>query len=94
MYLASAAAAEFFASVALCPLEATRIRLVSDPKYATGLVSGVTKIMRNEGVGAFYAGLGPILLKQLVCVLPRDVCRSRLTFLFEDSVHYDQVCGC
>merc|ERR1712014_253161 len=39
VYLASSACAEFFADIALCPLEATRIRLVSEPTYASGLVS-------------------------------------------------------
>lgn len=64
VYLASSAAAEFFADIALCPLEATRIRLVSQPTYASGLVSGFGKMLKNEGVGAFYAGFGPILFKQ------------------------------
>jgi len=31
VYLASSATAEFFADIALCPLEATRIRLVAEP---------------------------------------------------------------
>jgi solute carrier family 25 phosphate transporter 3 len=64
VYLASAALAEFFADIALCPLEATRIRLVSEPTYANGLVGGFSKMLKNEGVGAFYAGFGPILFKQ------------------------------
>ena len=64
VYLASSAAGEFFADIALCPLEATRIRLVSEPTYANGLISGFTKMLKNEGVGAFYAGFGPILFKQ------------------------------
>lgn len=64
VYLASSACAEFFADIALCPLEATRIRLVSEPTYASGLVSGFGKMLSNEGVGAFYAGFGPILFKQ------------------------------
>jgi solute carrier family 25 phosphate transporter 3 len=64
VYLASAGLAEFFADIALCPLEATRIRLVSDPTFATGLVSGAKKIFSQEGLGAFYAGFGPILFKQ------------------------------
>lgn len=64
VYLASSAAGEFFADIALCPLEATRIRLVSDPKFANGLVGGFSKILKNEGVGAFYSGFGPILFKQ------------------------------
>ena len=64
VYLASSALAEFFADIALCPLEATRIRLVSQPTFATGLLSGFGKIARQEGLGAFYSGFGPILFKQ------------------------------
>ncbi|KAH0174841.1 hypothetical protein KCU67_g558, partial [Aureobasidium melanogenum] len=65
VYSISAACAEFFASVALCPLEATRIRLVSDKNFAKGLVGGFTKILKSEGVGGFYSGFGPILFKQV-----------------------------
>ena len=64
VYLASAATAEFFADIALCPLEATRIRLVSQPTFASGLISGFGKIASQEGLGAFYSGFGPILFKQ------------------------------
>ena len=64
VYLASSATAEFFADIALCPLEATRIRLVSEPTFASGLLSGFSKIAKNEGLGAFYSGFGPILFKQ------------------------------
>jgi solute carrier family 25 (mitochondrial phosphate transporter), member 3 len=66
VYLASSALGEFFADIALCPLEATRIRLVSDPTFANGLVGGFSKILKTEGVGAFYSGFGPILFKQYV----------------------------
>lgn len=73
VYLASSAAAEFFADVALCPLEATRIRLVSQPTFASGLLSGFGKILKNEGVGAFYAGFGPILFKQIPYTMAKFV---------------------
>jgi solute carrier family 25 phosphate transporter 3 len=73
VYLASAAFAEFFADIALCPLEATRIRLVSEPTYASGLVSGFGKMLKNEGVGAFYAGFGPILFKQIPYTMAKFV---------------------
>ena len=73
VYLTSAAIAEFFADVALCPLEATRIRLVSDPKFATGLVSGFSKIASQEGIGAFYSGFGPILFKQVPYTMAKFV---------------------
>ncbi|KAL1953527.1 hypothetical protein VTO42DRAFT_2625 [Malbranchea cinnamomea] len=73
VYLASSAAAEFFADIALCPLEATRIRLVSEPTFASGLVSGFGKILKNEGVGAFYSGFGPILFKQVPYTMAKFV---------------------
>lgn len=73
VYLASAATAEFFADIALCPLEATRIRLVSEPTFASGLVSGVGKIAKQEGFGAFYSGFGPILFKQVPYTMAKFV---------------------
>ncbi|KAM0417052.1 hypothetical protein ACHAPT_012958 [Fusarium lateritium] len=73
VYLASSATAEFFADIALCPLEATRIRLVSEPTYASGLISGFGKMLKNEGVGAFYAGFGPILFKQIPYTMAKFV---------------------
>ena len=65
VYIFSSAAAEFFADIALCPLEATRIRLVSQPDFADGLVSGFARIAKEEGIGSFYNGFGPILCKQI-----------------------------
>ncbi|BCS26229.1 putative mitochondrial phosphate carrier protein (Mir1) [Aspergillus puulaauensis] len=73
IYLASSATAEFFADIALCPLEATRIRLVSQPEFASGLLSGFSKILKNEGIGAFYSGFGPILFKQVPYTMAKFV---------------------
>lgn len=65
VYIGSAALAEFFADIALCPLEATRIRLVSQPNFANGLIGGFGRILKEEGVGSFYNGFTPILFKQI-----------------------------
>ncbi|GBL47904.1 mitochondrial phosphate carrier protein [Candidozyma auris] len=65
VFMGSAALAEFFADIALCPLEATRIRLVSQPTFANGLIGGFTRILKEEGVGSFYNGFTPILFKQI-----------------------------
>lgn len=73
VYLGASAVAEFFADVALCPLEATRIRLVSQPTFANGLVGGAGRIFREEGLGAFYAGFGPILFKQVPYTMTKFV---------------------
>ncbi|KAF9519661.1 hypothetical protein BS47DRAFT_1370661 [Hydnum rufescens UP504] len=65
IYLGASGIAEFFADIALCPLEATRIRQVSQPDFAPGLASGFARLAREEGFGGFYAGFGPILFKQI-----------------------------
>ena len=66
IYLGSSALAEFIADIFLCPLEATRIRLVSNPSYASGMMTAMPKMASEEGiVGAFYSGFGPILCKQV-----------------------------
>ncbi|KAK3683686.1 mitochondrial carrier domain-containing protein [Podospora appendiculata] len=79
IYLASSAAAEFFADIALCPLEATRIRLVAEPTYASGLIGGFGKIFRQEGIGAFYAGFGPILFKQIPYTMSKFVVYEKVS---------------
>ncbi len=65
IYLASAAGAEFIADLFLCPLEAVRIRSVSDTTFPQSLPAGFSRILKTEGVLGFYAGLGPILFKQV-----------------------------
>jgi len=81
VYLASSALAEFFADIALCPLEATRIRLVSQPEFASGLVGGFSKILKQEGVGAFYSGFGPILFKQVPYTMAKFVVYEQVSNL-------------
>lgn len=87
VYLAAAGIAEFFADVALCPLEATRIRLVSQPTFATGLVSGFTRILKEEGVvKGFYSGFGPILFKQVPYTMAKFVVFERLSETIYDQI--------
>ena len=79
VYLASAATAEFFADIALCPLEATRIRLVSQPTFASGLASGFSKIAKQEGIGGFYSGFGPMLFKQIPYTMAKFVVYEKVS---------------
>jgi solute carrier family 25 phosphate transporter 3 len=66
IYLGASAMAEFIADIFLCPLEATRIRLVSNPSFANGLLPAATRLLKEEGIlKGFYSGFGPILLKQV-----------------------------
>jgi solute carrier family 25 phosphate transporter 3 len=55
IYLGSAACAEVIADCFLCPLEATRIRLVSNPSYAPSTISAMAKMASEEGIiSGFY----------------------------------------
>ncbi|KAF9365650.1 mitochondrial phosphate carrier protein [Mortierella sp. NVP85] len=86
IYLASSGIAEFFADVALCPLEATRIRLVSQPTFATGLVSGFARILKEDGViRGFYSGFGPILFKQIPYTMAKFVVFERASEAILDA---------
>jgi len=64
--LGGSACAEFVADVFLCPYEAVRIRAVSDPTYASGMMATGQKMVSEMGVvGALYSGFGPMLFKQI-----------------------------
>lgn len=78
IFVGASGLAEFFADIALCPLEATRIRLVSNPQFASGLVPGFLRIVREDGVlRGLYAGFGPILLKQIPYTITKFVVYER-----------------
>jgi len=63
-FLAAGAAAELIASSALCPLEATRIRLVADPAYGREVFDALPRLVRETGLGIF-SGLPAIYCKQV-----------------------------
>merc|ERR1712139_364588 len=74
----AAAAAEFIADIFLCPFEATRIRLVSKPDYAPGMLSCAKKMASEMGVvPAFYSGFVPILFKQIPYTMAKFVVQQQ-----------------
>ncbi|KAI1651242.1 mitochondrial phosphate carrier protein [Daldinia loculata] len=65
VYLASSAAAEFLGDILLCPFEAVRIRLVSQPSFAPNMLSAFGRMVKHEGMAGLYSGFMPIVLKQV-----------------------------
>jgi len=66
IYMSASAGAETLATIALCPFEAIRIKMVAQPEYARmGMSFGLVNILRTEGLIGWYKGLVPILLKQV-----------------------------
>ena len=87
IYLGSAAGAEFVADVFLCPLEATRIRLVSNPTYAPSTISAMMKMASEEGIiSGFYSGFGPILAKQVPYTMAKFAVQGRAAEAIYDSM--------
>jgi solute carrier family 25 phosphate transporter 3 len=78
IYLGSSAVAEFIADVFLCPLEATRIRLVSEPTFANSLPAAAAKLIKEQGFfRGFYSGFGPILFKQVPYTVAKFAVQGR-----------------
>jgi len=65
VYMSASASAEFIADLALCPFEAVKVRIQTDPKYARGLMDGLPKFYSTEGVGNLYASIGPLWARQV-----------------------------
>ncbi|KAK3412949.1 hypothetical protein EUGRSUZ_I01607 [Eucalyptus grandis] len=49
IYLAGSASAEVIADVALCPFEAVKVRVQTQPGFARGLSDGFPKFFKSEG---------------------------------------------
>ncbi|KAF7049617.1 hypothetical protein CFC21_058126 [Triticum aestivum] len=49
IYLAASASAEVIADLALCPMEAVKVRIQTQPGFARCLTDGLPKLVRSEG---------------------------------------------
>ncbi|KAI4350204.1 hypothetical protein L6164_004678 [Bauhinia variegata] len=60
IFFLSSSSAQVFADVALCPFEAVKVRVQTQPNFAKGLADGLPILYRNEGLLGFYKGLLPL----------------------------------
>ncbi|KAJ4962441.1 hypothetical protein NE237_022380 [Protea cynaroides] len=65
IYFISSASAQVFADVALCPFEAVKVRVQTQPNFAKGLGDGFPKLYATEGLSGFYKGLVPLWCRNL-----------------------------
>ncbi|XP_051852813.1 phosphate carrier protein, mitochondrial-like [Antechinus flavipes] len=77
LYLAASASAELFADVALAPMEAVKVRVQTQPGFATTLRQAVPLMLAEEGVWAFYKGLGPLWMRQIPYTMMKFACFER-----------------
>lgn len=65
IYLAGSASAEVIAGVALCPFEAVKVRVQTQPGFARGFSDAFPKLVKSEGAKGFYKGLVPLWGRQI-----------------------------
>lgn len=72
-YLGASVVAGAAASLLLCPMERTRIRLVTDPNFATGLLTGLPRLIEEEGLPYIFSGMPAMLSKQVPYTITKQV---------------------
>merc|ERR1712003_347137 len=73
LYLIASASAEFFADIALCPMEAVKVRIQTSD-YASTLRECFPKMKAEEGTGTFFKGLKPLWLRQIPYTMMKFAC--------------------
>jgi len=65
-FLMASIVAGAVAAVLLCPMESTRIRIVTDKEYAgKGLMTGLPKLIKEEGFLSTFSGIWAMIAKQV-----------------------------
>ncbi len=54
--------AELIADLLLCPWEGTKVRVQTSPEgtFPTGFSEAFNKLLKDEGWGGLYKGIGPL----------------------------------
>merc|ERR1712212_1468537 len=77
LYLAASASAEFFAEIALAPMEAVKVRVQTQPGFANTLREGAPKLYAAEGIHGFYKGLPPLWMRRIPYTMMKFACFER-----------------
>lgn len=73
-YILASVLAGGVASILLCPMESTRIRIVTDPAYAgLGLLRAFPKMCRESGFFSSFSGIHAMLAKQIPYTMAKQV---------------------
>lgn len=86
LYLAASASAEFFADIALSPMEAAKVKIQTTPGYANTLRQAVPKLYADEGLSGFYKSLVPLWLRQIPYTMMKFACFERTVELLYKHV--------
>jgi len=73
LYLVASASAEFFADIALCPMEAVKVRIQTSD-YSSTLRDCFPRMRAEEGNATFFRGLKPLWLRQIPYTMMKFAC--------------------
>merc|ERR1711915_200687 len=76
LYLAASASAEFFADIALSPMESCKVRMQTSVPgtFPTTLRAAFPQILKEEGVNGFYKSLVPLWGRQIPYTMMKFAC--------------------
>ena len=81
-YILSGVISGYVASLALCPMEALRIRLVAEPESAKkGWIACGMNMVHNEGLRGFFKGTTAMMTKQIPYTVTKQVSFDIITGL-------------
>ena len=89
VFLAASASAEFFADIALCPMEAVKVRMQTSPaeaKFPTDLPGAIARIQAAEGTAGLYKGLTPLWGRQIPYTMVKFAAFERVVEFFYANV--------
>lgn len=72
LYLAASASAEFFADIALCPMEAIKVRIQTQPGWSTTLREGFPRILQEEGISGSVLHMGCCFALNVIYRTPQN----------------------
>jgi len=89
-FLLASVVAGAVASIVLCPMEETRIKMVGDKTWAKeNLVSGLLRLVREDGILSTFGGLPAMLSKQVPYTMGKQVSFDIITkLIYAAVVHY------
>uniref|UniRef100_A0A8B9S4B0 Solute carrier family 25 member 3 n=1 Tax=Apteryx owenii TaxID=8824 RepID=A0A8B9S4B0_APTOW len=77
LYLAASASTEFFADIALSPMEAAKVRIQTQMGYANTLRAAIPKMYQEEGLWSFCKGVAPLWMHQIPYTMMKFACLER-----------------
>lgn len=86
VFLAASASAEFFADILLCPMEACKVRIQTQPGCSSKLARVLPQILKDEGVAGLYKGITPLWMRQIPYTMMKFACFERTVELIYKKV--------